>query len=185
MTGNRAADLFQEYADAFARGEVPRARDYLDRADEEDRDRLAGLLDRFMASTPVRAAALDDLGLVEAWTTGESPLVALRVRRGLKRETIVESLHKTFALPETALPALKERYHELEAGLLDPDRLSSRLVLTLSSLLGVREDTIRTLRPRRIEASPAFRAVDAVPESVPTVNPERHSDVDALFLSDE
>ena len=44
-------ELFDEYASAYARGERPQAREYLERAGPQA-DELAGLIDRFLVSTP-------------------------------------------------------------------------------------------------------------------------------------
>src|SRR5206468_1626614 len=102
-------DLFRAYADAHARGARPRARDYLDRAAESEREQLALLIDRFLAATPVGRAGGDELALVEAWTTAEQPLLALRLARRLKRADLIETMLAAFQLPATKREKLAGR----------------------------------------------------------------------------
>jgi hypothetical protein len=73
------AQLFAEYADAHARGERPRAEEYLARAGGQA-DELADLLERFLQATPARGPDAETIALTEAWVTGQPPLVGLRER---------------------------------------------------------------------------------------------------------
>lgn len=186
MGVDRAAELFEEWAAHWARGERPEARDYLERAGS-DRDHLVKLIDAYLRSVPRGEPDPDTIHLVEAWMRGESPLVDLRSRRGLTRDAVVSFLLETFGLGDDKRFFVKERYHELESGLLDASRLSSRLVAALAGLLGTREDIFRTWKPRRLAVSAAFRANEAVASRVEAATPVHAYDaeVDALFLSDE
>src|SRR5512133_3597017 len=91
------ADLFAEYADAYARGEHPRAEEYLARAGGQA-DELARLLERFVRAAPAREPDAATLALTEAALTGEPPLLLLRTRRGLRRDEVVDALMSALAL---------------------------------------------------------------------------------------
>lgn len=176
--------LFDEWLARFRRGERPDPRQYLARAGEE-RDRLAALIDGYLATAPRPEPDPGTVDLVGAWLRGESPLVALRVRRGLTRDDALDAISTSFDLSRKQRPALSERFHQLEAGLLDPARLNRRLAPMLAELLGTTEDVIRTWRPRRLTAAPAFRAA-AEPAPIASYRiPPSDEDVDRLFLSDE
>jgi len=179
------AQLFDDWAARYARGERPDPREYLERAGERQGE-LAGLIERYLVSAPRSAPDPETVELAEAWARGESPLVALRVRRGLTRDAVLDELSERFKLDPAARPALRERYHELEAGLIEPRALSRRLTAALADLLRTSEDAVRTWRPRRLEVSPAFRASAAsqpMKPSSPGIAP--NPDVDDLFLSGE
>ena len=92
MNRKAITELFQEYADAYARGDQPRAREYVARADASDREPLTELLDRFVAATPVRDASPEEAVQLDAWVGGESLLLALRTRHRLKRIEVVDAL---------------------------------------------------------------------------------------------
>jgi len=186
MAADHIAELFEEWAVHWARGERPDVRDYLERAGP-DRDELGRLIDAYLRSVPRGDPEPEMIYLVEAWMGGESPLVDLRSRRGFTRNAVVSFILETFELGEDKRLFVKERYHELESGLLDAGRLSSRLVAALASLLGTSEDVFRTWRPRRLGVSAAFRANEAVVSRFEVATPVHAYDaeVDALFLSDE
>ncbi len=69
----QVAQLFDEYADAYARGERPRAEEYLARAGGQA-DELAGLLERFVRRRRRASPTRRTVALIEAWLTGEPPL---------------------------------------------------------------------------------------------------------------
>ena len=84
-------ELFAEYADALARGERPRAADYLDRAGAEA-DALARMFEGLHKATARPSATAEDSALLAAWLQHEPPLLELRRRQGLKRAAVVDSL---------------------------------------------------------------------------------------------
>src|SRR5687768_2294821 len=88
---DHAFELFDEYASAYARGERPVAEEYLARAAGEANE-LAGLIDGFLARAPVRAPTDDAIALSTAWLEDEPPLLALRKRRGVGRDEVVDVL---------------------------------------------------------------------------------------------
>jgi hypothetical protein len=176
--------LFDEWLGRFRRGDRPDPREYLARAGAK-RNELAALIDGYLAAAPRAQPDPEAVDLVSAWMRGESPLVALRVRQGLTRDATLDAISESFDLSEEQRPALAARYHELEAGLLDPARISGRFASMLAGLLETTEDVIRTWRPRRLEAAPAFRAA-AEPASVASYRITHYDqDVDVLFISDE
>jgi hypothetical protein len=177
------SQLFDEWAASWARGERPEPRTYLQRAGHHS-DELGRMMDAYMQLAPRPEPDPDRVELVEAWLRGESPLVDLRARRGLKRDDVIDSLLQTLGLPAGKRPFLSNRYHELEAGLLEPRGLSERLVVSLAGVLRTSEDVIRTWRPRKLQFSPAYRTASAAPApAAPARVEERDSEVDALFLS--
>ena len=84
MLPSAVDELFADYAAALARGERPRARDYLDRAGA-DADELATMIERFLQAAPRPVATAEDSALLAGWLQHEPPLLELRRRQGLKR----------------------------------------------------------------------------------------------------
>ena len=97
--------LFDEFAASYARGEHPDARDYLERAGD-DRDELAHLLDGFLAAAPVQPPSEETLALFASLVpeaAGEAtqpPLLAERVRRGWRRDEIVDWIRERFGIAD-------------------------------------------------------------------------------------
>jgi hypothetical protein len=179
------SQLFDEWAASWARGERPDPRAYLQRAGIHS-DELNRMMDAFLQLTPRPEPDPDRVELVQAWLRGESPLVDLRARRGLKRDDVVDSLLQTLGLAPGKRPFLSNRYHELEAGLLEPRGLSERLVESLAGVLRTSEDVIRTWRPRKLQLSPSYRIAAASPAPAAPARVEEHdAEVDALFLSSD
>ena len=114
-------------------------------------------MDRFLQAAPRAAPVEEDVELVRAWMRGDSPLAELRARRGLRRDDLVDAILERFSLRAEQRAAVKEYYHRLESGLLDPARLSTRLRDYLAELLGVEANVLVAWRPRRIAATTAFR----------------------------
>lgn len=93
-----------------------------------------------------------------------------------------------FALTSEKRAIVKNYYHRLEAGLLDPSRLSASLLDLLAKTLGVMEDAILGWRTRPLELAPAFRIQSNSPAEDANVraSPSRELDnteVRKLFLS--
>lgn len=80
MLPSAVQELFAEYAAALARGERPRARDFLDRAGAEAVG-LGEMIERFLQAAPRTAPTAEDSALLVGWLEGEPPLVTQRVRR--------------------------------------------------------------------------------------------------------
>ena len=188
-----AADLlFDEFAAAWARGDHPDVRDYLDRAGDE-RDELTTLLDGFIAAASVLPPSEETLATFAELVPGDHetpPMLAVRVRMGLRRSDVVRQLCRGFGLDPAAEPKVARYYHELETGLLDPRGVNSHVWHHLATILGGR---IRALMVSPYEAPPAVIAayyrlsdsttnVDQVPAPAPTPPAIAQPDeVDMLF----
>ena len=177
--------LFDEYAVAYRRGERPDARAYLERAGAA-RGELADLIDAFLTRAPAPAPDEATVALMEAWAAGEPPLLALRVRRGLRREAVVEALIAALGLAPGKRAKVARYYHELESGLLDPAGVSRRVFEALAETLQARAPDLQSWRARPPEPAAAFlRAPEpvAAPLAAPApAQPEEAWDeVDELF----
>jgi hypothetical protein len=177
--------LFDEWAARYARGESPDPLAYLERAGAHADD-LARLMDGFLQLAPRNAPSDETLLLARAWVSGASPLVELRVSRGVRREQVVDAVMGEFELAAGRRDKVKRYYHELESGLLDPAGLDDRLVDLLARTLRATRDAILAWRPRAIPAAPAYRtAAWQEPRATPSpaVGGASLDEVDRLFRS--
>ena len=148
--------LFDEWAARVARGERPDPREYLDRAGS-GREDLSRLMDAYLQAAPRRKPDTETVELARAWLAGASPLTELRVRRGIRVDTVVDAIVGEFALGVDKAPVVKRYYHRLEAGLLDPAGVSNPLLDLLARTLGVARETILAWRARPLDIQAAFR----------------------------
>ena len=181
----RAEELFAEYADALARGERPRAADYLDRAGAEA-DTLARMFEGLHKATARPSATADDSALLAAWLQHEPPLLELRRRQGLKRAAVVDSLLGMLGLQERSRDRLASAYHELETGQLDPAGVDASVWNALGELLKANVRELAGWRPPPVVAKPAYRmAADSLSlERSAMVDHNQHAErdeVDRLF----
>src|SRR5262249_2386562 len=144
---DRIMTLFEEYAGRYAAGERPDLREYLDRAGD-GRDELARLASGFLQWADAPEPDDEAVAITQAWIDGEAPLVALRVRRGIRREEIIEWVMKHFALASDRREKVALRYHELETGQLDVRRANPELVKGLAELLHARVADLAAWKPR-------------------------------------
>lgn len=152
----KAAELFDDWAARVARGESPDPREYLDRAGP-GREDLSKLMEAYLQSAPRREPDAETVELARAWLAGASPLTELRARRGIRVDAVVDAIVSEFALAPEKGPVVKRYYHRLEAGALDPSRLSGSLLDLLARTLGVARETILAWRARPLEFQAAFR----------------------------
>jgi hypothetical protein len=186
----RVDELFGEYAAAYARGERPSAGDFLARAGG-DADVLASLIDTFLAHAPAPAPDEQTVELFEAWQAGESPLLRLRTARGLKREAVVSTLVKTLGLDPKKERKVSRYYHQLESGLLEPERVDRRVWDVLATAVGARVADLAAWRPRPIEFErTAFARAPMAMADVEFAAPARAAqhveddEIDRLFHTD-
>jgi signal transduction histidine kinase len=192
--------LYDEFAARHARGEHPDAREYLERAGER-RDELARLLDGFLAAAPVQPPGEETLALFASLLpdslpgeTATPPLLAERVRRGWRRDEIVDWIRERFGIGEEKQEKVARYWHELETGLLPVSGVSARLREALSERFGEALQAAVAWKPPELDADAAFRRTQAAsPQilarmSMPApaapeapVVPER-DEVDELFL---
>jgi hypothetical protein len=182
---DRVADLFAEYADAYARGEHPRAEEYLARAGEQA-DELARLLERFVRAAPAREPDAATLALTKAALTGEPPLVTLRASQGIRVDDVVDALVERLDLDKSKRAKLKGYYQRLEGGLLEPARVSGRVWEVLTSIVGPRSKELAAWQPPPAAASAVYlRATEAAaPPQAPLAQRKREEpdEIDRLFL---
>ncbi len=153
--------LLSEFIDAWTSGQRPDVDAYLARAAEGDRDVLEREIHTFLVHAPTPAysdearAAInaepltraisempDELGL---WPT---LLPSLRKRARLRRDQLVAKLAEALGVSANERKVARY-YHDMEAGTLDPQGVSARVLGALSSLLGVSE--------RELEEAGMFR----------------------------
>jgi hypothetical protein len=180
--------LFDEYAAAYARGERPEAREYLEKAGE-DQDELARLIDRFLLFAPPPEPTPEAVELFEGWLAGDSSLLRVRVARGMTRDSAVEELVDRLGLNRKKWPKVKRYYHQLEAGLLDPDLVDRRVFAALADALHARPSDLSSWRPRTVEMSAVYGLgpdqevlKSMAASSPPSKAAEDFDEIDALFL---
>ena len=181
------ATLFDDWAARVARGESPDPREYLDRAGPA-REELAQLMDAYLQAAPRREPDPETVELARTWLRGDSPLAELRARQGIRRDDVVAAIVDAFDLAPEKAGIVKRYYHRLEAGLLDPSRLSRPLLDLLGKTLGVANETILGWRTRSLEVAPAFRSQSEVAAAAASRQQTANQDEDdpeirRLFLS--
>jgi hypothetical protein len=182
-------DLFAEYADAYARGDQPEAREYLARAGA-GADELARLLDDLLVAAPRPPADADAFAVVSAWAEGEPPLVHLRASRGVRVDEVVDAIVEDAGLAAGKREKVKTYYQRLEQGLLDPRGVSERVWGAVRRLVGPAAEAAVAWQNRPAGPGLAyFRATGVAPLAAaamrePTPQPER-DDVDELFTSSD
>jgi hypothetical protein len=184
---DQIGQLFAEYADAYARGEHPRAQEYLARAGEQA-DKLAGLLERFVQATPAREPDAETLALTEAWLTGEPPLVALRASKGVRVDEIVDALVERLGLDPAKRAKVKRYYQRLEGGLLEPSRVSRKVWDVVTGLVGPRSEQLAAWQARPAAAEAVYlRAAEPAMAAPQIAEPgaEEPDEIDLLFLGEE
>ncbi len=174
--------LFEEYAAAYARGDRPRAQEYLNRAGP-GADELAKLIDGWLRTVPVSEPDDETIALVGAWTAGQPPLVELRSRRGIRVDDVVDALVTSLALNPAKRAKVKRYYQRLEQGLLDPARVSRRVIAVVKGLVGERTTDALAWQAPELRAEPAYyraRTEIAAATGV-AAEPEPEDEIDRLF----
>ncbi len=154
MTEAQMELLFDEFATRYVRGERPDVRDYLERAGPE-REELGRLIDRFLEAVPAREPTEEEVVLMQARLEAEPPLLALRLRRKLTRETVVDALVKRLGLDPGKSDKIGGYYHELEVGILDPKPVDRRVWDVLSDVLTANVRALAEFRPEPPPPAPA------------------------------
>ena len=176
-------ELFDDYAARFARGERPNARDYVERAGDSG-DEFAQMLESFLSRAVPPAPDADVRSAAEAWLAGDSPLLALRVRRGVKRAAVVDALVQRLGLDPAKREKVSRYYHELETGQLEPEGVDRGVWTVLAETLSGRIDDLFAWRPKS-DATSAVFARRTAPAAEALEAPSRESapedEVDRLF----
>jgi hypothetical protein len=179
------AQLFAEYADAYVRGEDPRAEEYLARAGGQAAD-LARLLERFVRMAPAREPDAATVALTEAALTGEPPLIALRASQGIRVDDVVDALAEQFDVEESKRAKLKGYYQRLEGGLLDSTRVSRRVWDVLASVIDPQSQELAAWQPRKPVAGAVYLRAGE-PMAAPQLSfghqkGEEPDEIDRLFV---
>jgi hypothetical protein len=182
-------ELFAQYADAYARGERPRAADYLERAGE-DADLLAAMLERFLGAARTLPATTEERERLAALLG--TPLLERRKRRRLRIDEVVDSLMDTLAIRAGKRGKLRLYYQRLENGTLDPAGVSEQVWNALEKVFGTGK-LVPAPPPRglRFDAEVAYYRVDASTAAASPPLPagahdspdvDERDEVDELFL---
>jgi hypothetical protein len=181
--------LFDEFALAYVRGEVPDVRAYLERAGAE-REALGRLIDRFLEAAPARQPTEEELVLLHASLERQPPVLVLRLRRRLTRQAVVGALVRALGLDPAAEAKVASYYHRLEGGLLDPEPVDRSVWDALGELLHADVRALAGVRPAPLAAEAAFRRADAdavtapppaAAAAAPAAPEEPPDEVDRLF----
>lgn len=143
--------LLSEFIDAWTSGARPDAEAYLARAEANARDVLEREIHTFLQHAPtprysdetraaIRAEPLtrstsempDEMGL---WPT---LLPTLRKRARLRRDQLVAKLAESLGVAASERKVARY-YHEMEAGTIDPQGVSTRVLSALAQLLAISE----------------------------------------------
>jgi hypothetical protein len=179
-------ELFDEYAAAYARGERPHAREYLERAGPQA-DELARLIDEFLQRSPAAEPDEETMTIVGALVEGHPPLLELRVQRGLRREQVVDALVRLLGLDAKKEPKVADYYHQLEGGLLEPRGVDRRVWDALAETFKTRLDDLVAWRPPLAEAAPTYLRASGAPVAIsplprPAAAEGERDEIDDLFL---
>lgn len=177
---DRVGELFARYADAYASGERPQAREYLAEAGG-DADELAALIERFLVHAPARPPSAESVELLDAFLAEEPPLVALRAARGVRVDDVVAGLVSGLGLRAEAAAKVKRHYQRLEQGLLDAGGVSERVWEVLARVLPGARQLARVVPPPQAAAQAYYRAEGAVPSAPAAASPQDPDEVDSLF----
>jgi hypothetical protein len=181
------SNIFDEYASAHARGEHPRAREYLEQAGPQA-DELAQLIDEYLRRAPACEPTDDARAVAAAVVEGGTPLLELRVARGLRRAQVVSALIQLLGLDAKKTEKVADYYHELEGGLLEPSGVDRRVWDALAETLKAKADDLARWQsaPGPAPATAAYlRAAEPLARLSATPDPERseRDEVDVLFRS--
>jgi hypothetical protein len=192
-------DLFDRYKADFAAGKGTDVAPYLSQLEGADRRELEALIDGFLARgarptySPEAFAAAQASplaqrvmgSLTETW-----PLLLPRARdeAGILRSELVTRLAEALGVGGRR-DKVERYYHQMERGLLDPTRVSDRVLAALGEIVGVSKERLRAAaRPvTPPPAGPAFarvarRMAASAPVAAPSApEPPEWDEVDELF----
>jgi hypothetical protein len=146
---DHVSDLFDEFRRRAEAGEQPLVANYLERAGEPP----------------------ETLAAVRALAAGEPTLLAQRAQRGVKRQAVIDALMGRLSLPTESRPKVEQRYHELEAGLLEAHRVDGGVLDAIASALGILRSHLVFGRP----SAPQQPAYLRMPPGETTTSPLRQS----------
>lgn len=162
--------ILSEFIDAWNAGRRPDVDDYVGRADEPDRAPLASDIAAFLAFAPTPDyddAALEAIRAEPAVIAGAAAtrtaaglwpalLPSLRARAALTTGQLAAALVGALGLSPDREPKTRDYLERLEAGELEPQGLSGRLLESLSRLLEVPRSALDGAGGFRAEPAPAL-----------------------------
>jgi len=146
--------LFDEFATRYLRGERPDVGEYLDRAGPE-REELGRLIDRFLEAVPARESTEEEIVLMQARLEQQPPILLLRLRRKLGRDTVVAALVGQLRLDPGKTHKVGGYYHDLEVGNLDPEPVDRRVWDVLADVLTANVRGLAVFRPEPSSMAPS------------------------------
>src|SRR5215207_2897901 len=161
-----------EFIDDWNAGRRPQVDEYLERVDEADRAELADQLMTWLAVAPTpeydeaaREAIAAEPVVQEAIAAMSSQsglwpalLPRLRSRAALSLGELASKLTSVVGLGGEAEPKTERYLSELEAGSLDPERVSKRVLHGLARVLRVDVSLLEEAGGGAFRAAPMFRA---------------------------
>ena len=143
---SRIDELLQGYIREHREGGAADPRAFLREVTGTERDELAALIDHYLSRAPGRPfdrEAFERFRADPRWQAAVERILAptlsqLRQEAKLSKREITDALAKELDVLGHE-PAVKARYHELETGQLDPQRIAARVWTTLATMF--REST--------------------------------------------
>lgn len=182
MTG-QLEQLLDEFVGRWAHDEPLAVDELLVRAGPEA-DELALLIDRFLERAPRREPTPDALAFVRSFD--DPPLLRARQALGLKLDDLAAALVEKLGLGEGARAKVRQRYQELELGLLEPAGVAASVWDALTGLLGRDARGLAALPLQAPAVAPMYREAnfvdeDRLLESLEAADPSEPDEVDRLF----
>jgi hypothetical protein len=199
--------LLNEFTEAWNAGERPRVDDYVARAPAAERDELAGLIGAFLELAPTpeytkeqlreiqRDPLVQQVGNLLDSRSGLWPTLLPRLRAGVKltRDQLVQALARAVGV-QGREAKVKEYYHQMETGQLDPRGVSRRVLEALAGIYKVNVSEIEEAGDFSIEGRPklasayfrSYSAAEMAREGVDfdadAAPPAELDEVDRLFI---
>ena len=191
-------DLFERYKAAFEAGEATDMAPYLEQVSGGDRRELEALIDGYLARgarpryspeafAAARASPLAQRVMASVNETWPVLLPRARHEAGILRSDLVKRLAEALGVSGRR-DKVERYYHQMERGLLDPARVSDRVLAALGEIVGLSKERLRVAaRPvTPPPAGPAFarvatRAAAAPAPAAPPPEPVEWDEVDELF----
>jgi hypothetical protein len=144
------------------------------------------MLDRFLASAPPGEPDPELVADFTAWAAGEPPLLALRVRRGVRREEVVAAIAERFGLGEEKRAKVGRYVHRVERGLVAPRGVDRGVLETWAGVLRAHVEDLLAWRPPPAPAASmrflrAHEPLEASHSLALPAEPEERDEVDDLF----
>lgn len=181
--------LFAEFVDVYQAGGEFDPRQFLQRAGSNGEEFLQRV-ERYLAESRPPEPSPEAVAAMQAWMDGDSPLLTMRTAAGVSRDAVVDAIVGDTGLEPAKRDRVARRYHDLEAGLLNPGRVDRRIIAAIARILRVKVSDIPMLNALAPPAAPAgvfYRApADALMSELADAHvaysrPPELDEVDRLF----